>query len=346
MVTAWKEYCSVNTPLHLALAGEIGRAQAFAPLRDAIAEVALGLRPKTVACLGAGLLNDIPYWDLVRSGAEITLVDWLPALVEHGLAHSQIQWDENDDPDCAYCALDPVTTRAYCRNFKNPVSPGDSGVCAHYRQDSSGRPVCSAYERGTKPCVLDADVTQGFATAFADRVFEEIDGLTSWRQALKVAANLTRQLKANRSVLDLADASMDFVTSSMLASQFEHEPYDYFSRQVMEHLGPPAAREERRLSAPLEKVRSALFAAQFERHCDEIRRILRPRGRCFMAIELFHKGSADDWFLVREMHDALAAITGPLAFDFDLLPPERCMIRVAPNDRPTMVLCLILKPAD
>ena len=324
----------------------MGRRQAFAPLRDAIADVALGLEPKTVACLGAGLLNDIPYLSLVRAGAEITLVDWLPGLVEYGLVHSLIQRDGNDGPDCTYCALESEAAQTYCRNFKNAGNTGDGGVCAHYREDPSGLPVCAAYERGTKPAILDADITQGYATAFASRVFDEIKDLTSWRQALKFASNLTRQLKDSRSVLDLPDASMDFVTSSMLASQFEHEPYEYFSRQVIERMGPPAPQEERRLAKPLEKVRSSLFAAQFERHCDEIRRILRPRGRCFMAFELFHKGSRDEWFLVREMHDALAAITGPLTFDFDLLPPKRCMIRVNPNDRPSMVLCLILKPAD
>ena len=33
-------------------------------------------RPKTVACLGPGALNDIPYEFMVRLGASIHLVDW------------------------------------------------------------------------------------------------------------------------------------------------------------------------------------------------------------------------------------------------------------------------------
>ena len=71
----------------------------------------------------------------------------------------------------------------------------------------------------------------------------------------------------------------------------------------------------------MEALRSTLLANQIERHLDEIERILAPGGHCFMAFETFHvEEGTGRWFLVREMHGALAAIARRFDFNFDMLP--------------------------
>lgn len=60
-------------------------------------------KPKVVACLGAGVLNDIPYESIIRSGASIHLVDWIPDSIDTGIDLSIIQNDESGQPHCIYC---------------------------------------------------------------------------------------------------------------------------------------------------------------------------------------------------------------------------------------------------
>ena len=146
--------------------------------------------------------------------------------------------------------------------------------------------------------------------------------------------------------LDIADASVDLVTSSMVLSQFEHEPYDYLAHQAAERIGPPRPRDEKKLRPVLESLRGTLVAGQVERHLDEIARILAPDGRCFMSFELFHFDPAvDRWFMVREMHDALARITQRFRFDFDTAPAEDGVMRFENRGRHSLVHSFLLAPA-
>ena len=113
----------------------------------------------------------------------------------------------------------------------------------------------------------------------------------------------------------------------MLLSQFEHEPYDYFSRQVAARLGPPSAREENRLHQTLEKLKNDLLLNQIAAHCEEVARILAPDGRFFVAFELFHYDPARDaWFMVPEMHAALGRLAHHFNFDFAALPPADSIV--------------------
>ena len=140
-------------------------------------------------------------------------------------------------------------------------------------------------------------------------------------EALRRAGALANRVKRQRTTMDIPDASVDLVTSSMVVSQFEHEPYGYFSKQAAAVLGSPSRGEENRLSPAMEALRSTLLANQIERHLDEIERILAPGGHCFMAFEMFHvEDGTGRWFLVSEMHGALAAIAGRFDFNFDILP--------------------------
>jgi hypothetical protein len=145
--------------------------------------------------------------------------------------------------------------------------------------------------------------------------------VTTWRQAFKRATALAQRLRGQRSALSIPDRSVDLIISSMVLSQFEHEPYDYFATQVAGLLGEPSAHEKTHLRPVMEKLRSMLLFNQIEGHCAEIARMLTPNGRCFLAFELFHR-AADDrhWHMASEMHGALQQIARHFAFDFDGIP--------------------------
>jgi hypothetical protein len=91
---------------------------------------------------------------------------------------------------------------------------------------------------------------------------------------------LARKAKEPLEPLDLADGSVDFITASMLISQFEAEPYRYFSNLACETLGAPSAAEEKRLNGSMEALRSYLLTTQIDRLGQEIHRLLAPNGRC------------------------------------------------------------------
>ena len=76
---------------------------AFQHQRANILRVLDAVVPSTVACFGAGALNDIPYEHLVRSGTTLHLIDWIPGAMEAGIDHAVISRGEVGALRCAYC---------------------------------------------------------------------------------------------------------------------------------------------------------------------------------------------------------------------------------------------------
>lgn len=319
-------------------------AENYGPLRAIIRRVVQALQPASVACLGAGVLNDIPYRTLVRTAAEIHLVDWLPGAAEAGIARSILARDENGLPQCVYCMLDGEAPEAYCVHFKQ-AGDADSCVCDHFEPGDGDIPTCGAFEKGERPAVSQEDVTGGLATAFGEKVGEALGGVKTWKQAVRRADSLANRVRHHQHSLGIGDGSMDLVTSSMVVSQFEHEPYDYFSQRAKEILGPPSKKDGKRLEGEVERLRSKLLVWQVERHCDEIERILSPDGRCFMAFEVFHRDpDSGRWFLVREMYDVLGILGKRFDFDFDVLPAADSCIEIQVGQAPSIVQTFVLKP--
>jgi hypothetical protein len=94
----------------------------------------------------------------------------------------------------------------------------------------------------------------------------------------------------------------------------------------------------------MKALRTTLVTNQIVRHCQEIERILAPGGRCFMAFELFHYDREREcWFLVGEMHQALAIVAERFDFDFDLLPATHLALRFDPPDKSSLVYAFVLK---
>lgn len=343
MLTRWEEYLQRS---HAEIAGRecVSRCRnSFDQQRKNIQRVVEAIEPRVVACLGAGVLNDIPYRALVRSGAAIHLVDWTPGIIESGLSLSIVSTEPNGQPSCLYCDSAVDCPLSYCRNYRRPR---DSAVrvCDSFAATSRASPGCLAFDRGENPDLLRDDATGGYAHAFACRVNDALRNVHSWRRALTRASELARRARRVRSGISIPDSSVDLVTSSMVISQFEHEPYTYFSRQAAQVLGAPTTREEKRLRGALENLRSALVSTQVERHCKEIRRILAPEGRCYFSFEIFHRSApGDQWFLVPEMHAAMRLLARYFDFTFDIIGEEQTVTKFEVGSGSSLVYSFVVR---
>lgn len=141
MATTWEDYltrpdaASAHRDCHLRF------RRAFASQRDCIRRIFETTRPRVVACLGAGVLNDLPYRTFIESGAVVHLVDWLPGVVESGVAHSIIRHTESGPAQCVYCLCPEADARAYCRTTENPEHPPGRCVTGSRRTRANRRRV-------------------------------------------------------------------------------------------------------------------------------------------------------------------------------------------------------------
>ena len=344
MITSWEDY--LNPQLDAGTSRDRYRQfrSAFASQRAGIQRVFDARRPDVVACLGAGMLSDIPYQRFVEADATVHLVDWLPGVTERGIAHSIIRRVEAGTPQCAYCRLTGGDPQAYCSSYRQ-TQASRSEVCDAFEASPDDPDVCLAFRKNKLPYVHRQDVTGGYASAFGAAVADDLRGVTSWRQAFKRATALATRVVRRQSRLAIDDGTVDLVLSSMVMSQFEHEPYDYFSRQCAALIGPPTAPEEKRLRPAMQNLRSILLRNQIKGHCEEIDRILAPTGRCFLAVEMFVCEKGDDrWFLLNDMHGALAALAQRFDFDIDAVPDLIADSRFETRGSRSVVYQLLLVP--
>lgn len=340
MPVTWETYLSPNNAAALYRTCSQRYGPAFAPLRDLVERLVEHTKPTSVACLGAGVLNDLPLKALVRSGAELHLVDWLPGIIDSGLSASIIESPDDAKPSCVFCALDKSVAEDYCRNYCGP-KPVKTQVCAGYLCEPPDLNACAAYQRGTRPHVHRADVTGGYASEFANRCERALRNTTTWRQALRQAIALARRVPARPRPLDIPDGSIDLAISSMVVSQFLHEPYDYFTRQAEEALGTPTARENKRLLRQADDLKATLFKHSLEGHFAEIERVLAPEGQCFMAFELFHyDAEIAEWMLVEPMHETLKRIADRFRLDFDTTHDHDLYVRYSLPGTDSLLSCL------
>lgn len=340
MPLTWKEY--IDAPDASAKYAECASRcrAAFAQQHENIRRVFEAVAPGTVACLGAGVLNDIPFREFVRAGAAIYLVDWLPGAMTAGIAGAIIDASPQGGPQCLFC--DPRIERpeAYCRHYCRSNSAGPL-VCDRF-VGCPERETCAAYEAGERPGILQEDVTGGYATAFAENVTDELRGVRSWKQALALGLKTARGAMGCRAPLSIPRAGVQLATSSMLISQFEHEPYGFFSRQAESQLGRPSPAEERQLMPAVQELRSLLLRNQVERHCQEIARILAPGGRCYMSFELMHAHASSGWFVVEGMPNALELVGAYFDVQFDALSPSDLISRFQQSATPSLILSCVL----
>ena len=188
------------------------------------------------------------------------------------------------------------------------------------------------------------DVTGGYASEFAQRVPQTLRDVRTWKQAFTEINDLAHRVKNHFSPLSIDDNSVDLVTSSMVVSQLDQEPYDYFAFRAADELGRPKQREETRLLPTMQALQSILLANQVERHCQEIKRILAPDGVCYMSFEMFHfNAEAKQWFVVESMSKALAIIGRWFNFNFDIIGPTETLMPFHRGESPSLVGSFVLE---
>ena len=145
--------------------------------------------------------------------------------------------------------------------------------------------------------------------------------------------------------MKIEDSTVDLVTSSMLVSQFAHEPYTYFSQRTAERLGRPSDEEEAGLLPALEALCDALLEYQVQAHFDEIDRILAPGGVCYLSFELFHTvPGRRQWFLVDGVPLFFQALADRYYFNFDALLSDDMVTRFQTGNEPSLVFTALLEP--
>lgn len=345
MSVSWNEYLKLGNAGNTFNECRRKCEASFAQHRRNIQCAIEATHPKTIACLGAGVLNDIPYECMVRSGAHIHLVDWIPGSIRAGIDQSIVQTGQDGRPRCIYCSPAVQRPEAYCRRYQ-PSSP-TSSVYGNFAE-TPGRPLrCAAFEKSDRPSIHCEDVTAGYASKFGREILDQLEGVRTWKQAFARAASLAGSIRNHRCCTAIAEGSVDLVTSSMVVSQFDHEPYEYFAHRTADRLGRPATKEETRLIPVMSSLRATLFTEQVTRHCEEILRLMAPGGYCYMSFELFHlvRGTKP-WFLVEGMPRALEIVGRSFLFNFDILPEHQVLTRFQTGDTPSLVFSFMLTARD
>ena len=321
------------------------RRETFAQQRSNIERVFRKLSPHSVTCLGAGLMNDIPLDTFLRSDTTLRLVDWIPQIIDYGLDYSAISLDVERNPHCLFCDSDIACPERYCCHYHMDSSER-SDVCDRYRPKTSSPPRCAAFAYGDLPLIHHADITEGYASEFGRLILGELEASKNWKQAFTRAISLTERLKSYRKQIPIPNDSADLLTSSMVISQFDHEPYNYFSQCGAEILGMPTERESLDLLPKVEELHERLLLNQVERHCREIRRMLAPGGSCYLSFEMFHIHPTNhgQWFMVQHMGRILDVIGRHFLFRFDILDLSETITKFHNQDSPSLVHSYVLTP--
>jgi hypothetical protein len=329
-------------------------AFAFARQRENIGKLCHILRPRAVVCMGAGYLNDIPEDDFVAIGAELFFVEWINGISERAFQHDLVRQIENRFA-CLVCRCSGEPQK-YCGNYRKRHSrsflapPKDGGdYCDNFSPAQPNvTPLCANFAPGEFPHFVHADVTQGIAEHFAREVPGILQRAQNPRQAFRRAIQASEHPGGNK-LLPLADHSVDFITSSIVVSQFDFEPYTYFVRNLLLRFGRQLAGRRIEELETLEKtLRDNLFHAQVEGHCREMLRLLKRQGRVYFSIESLHKDKpTDPWFHVEVASKAMGIIGKHFYFDLESLPeiavPE-CTPMV--NGGASVIHAYLLLPKD
>jgi len=317
----WNSYLKppdISPAEHKAVSGG-----AFALHRDIIGKLCRILRPRSVVCMGAGYLNDIPLDTFVAGDADIYLVEWIDGITEQAFRHDLVKNLENRFV-CLVCQCtgDP---KKYCRNYGDePPSPLRTAKPQDHCENfvpTNGSALCGNYAPGEFPRFLHADVTGGVAGHFARQVGAILGRAQKPQHAFREAVHVSARARAN-APLPLADGSIDFITSSMVASQFDFEPYTYFLHNLYLRFGREATeRNIDAINAVAGALRDNLFLKQVEAHCREMARLLKPDGRVYFSIEALHRSPpSDHWFYAEIAGKALEIVARHFLFDLDTLP--------------------------
>lgn len=317
----------------------------FARQRERIRNLYSALSPRKVVCMGSGYLNDIPIEDFVAAGSSIFLVDWIKNLSREAFVCDVVKESE-ESYQCIVCSArgDP---HRFCLNYEDPdVSHQDlkPQLCSQFYPSKGSLPHCENFKFGADPSFIEADATHGRAGTFARKILQLLPNAKNPKSVFKNALREVRQLKNVSQPLPIEDRSVDFVTSSMVVSQFEFEPMGFLSQNLALKFGTEELqRLEKNLNPYMEELRDNLFLSLVEGHFKEIHRILKEDGRVYFSHEAFHRSEdSSGWFWVRNFAMTMEIIGKYFRFDFDTLPglcePDRVEILGGESIIPSYVL--------
>ena len=337
----WDSY--LDAPLFEDKLLQPGCNSAFDSQREHIDKLLRRFKPHRVACLGSGYLNDLPIELLFQISDETYFIDWLPNISLLGLGRRIIQHVEGVTR-CIFCEC--TRPERFCRSFTGSMCESSS-VCTAFSGLEDSKTRCVNYEPGNDPRFVRADVTSGRASRFAQRVFNAVQKSDTPKQAFNRAIRECRRCSDVQDPIPIQSDSFNLVTSSLVASQFDAEPYDYFARLVERKFGRDAVEAKERVLVPLmEELRAELFRVQIEGHCAEIFRLLNKEdGRAYLSVELFRSLPAcDDFFLTHESPQLLESLERHFFFDFVSIPAEKAVRSHAMGEGTSIVQSFVLRP--
>lgn len=314
----WDAYLSTSKDIRLPKAKFRLYEKAFSDHKANISNMINLLSPGSVAVLGSGHLYDIPLNDLVENGRKIYLVDWIENVSKAGVSRMILQKDKCDRYNCLFCKKG--TGHEYCLNFTGEFI--ENGVCTGFEPVEEPYITCKNYEPAVEPSFIKADITGGAARSFAGKIEKHITSCKTAKAAFLKAIALTENY--NYTPIPLENDSVELVTSSMVLSQFDFEPYTYFSTLLQKQFGrEELEKHESKLLPLMEKLRTRLFVLQVESHVQEMYRIVKKdnKARVYVSAELFRSyPDSEMFFLVQDMPKALELIGKYFFFYFgDLL---------------------------
>lgn len=315
--------------------------KAFADHKDNISKMITALRPNTIAILGAGYLNDIPLDDLIEMNRKVYLVDWIDNVTRTGISKAIIRKDGGYH-SCLLCRKG--TGKEYCKNFTGEFRA--EYVCTGFCPTEEPFLACNSYEPAPETGIIKADITGGVSHSFAVKIEKSIGYCKTAKEAFLRAISIVGEFKYQPIPID--DNSIELVTSSMVLSQFDVEPYTYFSILLEEHFGREYLRKhEEKLTPLMENLRTKLFTLQVESHVKEMHRIVKKdkKSRVYVSAELFRSYlDENQFFLVQDMPKALEIIGKYFLYEFGDLLEGRVIRKSALGEGTSINQSYILVP--
>ena len=135
----------------------------------------------------------------------------------------------------------------------------------------------------------------------------------------------------------------------MVVSQFDSEPYLYFSKLLKLEFGRERIFRKEKILLPLmEALRKTLFKIQLDGHVKELYRLVnKAQGNVYFSVELFRSlPERDEFFLVHEMPYVLNILSNYFLFDFTLFPLESTLKRMEIGEGRSVIQSYLLTPRD
>ena len=338
----WDSYLSVDAGKQIVNETLCLCEAAFASHRVNISRLVKSLNPSSIAILGSGYLNDIPLYDLLEKDRKVYLVDWIENVSKVGVSKNIICRSGDDHTECLFCSKS--TGERYCKNYTGELLR--DGVCTGYEPVMEPFDTCRNYEPADVPYFIKADITGGVARSFCEKIERMIDACDTVKQAFIKACAIAEQSRYR--VMEIASDSIELVTSSMVLSQFDVEPYAYFMHILENEFGRNGIlKYEKKLLPLMEKLRTRLFINQVESHIKEMYRILIKdgRSRAYLSAELFRSFSdGKRFFLVQDMSRTLEIIGRYFYYEIDDDTAINTLKKSKLGDGVSVNQCYVLAP--